>query len=370
MSRVTKFEKKLLLLVLVCFCVCPLQTIAATVEAEGQALITSNISLQEYKDRAIANALQNIINDEWQSLSSFSIVENGKMLFDQIQSSSKARILSYEIINEYQKKNIYYVKIEAVLDKNLTSLEEKTCRDTQIPQVDFSISLTGNKLKFPAWFSLNKNFIESELKKQKFSHALNFISETKDTIDQENLYRLFKPDDTSNAKNKYELQLNLSFNILKNNYVLLKNDDLELSIQGAIFRSGKTFGIHSSKKTFGISKKFGINLPLSTGRNLWDKNKKELVDALNHDIQSFLDTLKCITIEPELKQNGSIAYINFGKIDGIKKDDIFVIKNDSPQKLYFKVAKISDHQSELQLLSKSEKTTDLIGKTLTLVEGL
>ena len=343
---------------------------AATVEAEGQALITSSISLQEYKDRAIANALQNIINDEWQSLSSFSIVENGRILFDQIQSSSKARILSYEVIDEYQKKNIYYVKIEALLDKNFTSVEEKTCRETQIPQVDLSLSIRGNTLKFPAWFSLNKNFLESELKKQKFSHALNFISETKDTIDPNNSYLLFETSNTSNAKNKYEMHLDLSFNILKNDYLLLKNDDLEFSIQASIFRSGKTLGIHSSKKTFGISKKFGINLPLSTGRNHWEQNKKELVRTLYHDIQSFLDTLKCITIEPELKQNGSLAYINFGKIDGIKKDDIFVIKNDSPQKLYFKVAKISNYQSELQLLSKSQKTKDLIGKTLTLVEGL
>ena len=62
MSRVTKFGKITSASFGVLLCM-PFADYRATVEAE-QALITSNISLQEYKDRAIANALQNIINDE------------------------------------------------------------------------------------------------------------------------------------------------------------------------------------------------------------------------------------------------------------------------------------------------------------------
>ena len=78
---------------------------ATTVVVSGNAFITSNVSKDIFRTRAIENALQKIVLEANQDLSSFSIVENGKVLLDQIQSNSEVQILQYEIIEENIKNN-------------------------------------------------------------------------------------------------------------------------------------------------------------------------------------------------------------------------------------------------------------------------
>ena len=70
---------------------------ASTVISEGFATITSSINSKEYRKRAIENALQNIALEREQALTSFTIIENGQMLLDQVRSTSKTGIVSYKI---------------------------------------------------------------------------------------------------------------------------------------------------------------------------------------------------------------------------------------------------------------------------------
>ena len=69
-------------------------------KSEGFALITSTLPSSVYRQRAIENALQNIALNQEQSVSSFTVVENGQMLIDQIQSRSSTGILSYTVSDE------------------------------------------------------------------------------------------------------------------------------------------------------------------------------------------------------------------------------------------------------------------------------
>ena len=60
-----------------------------------------------------------------QDLNSFSIVENGKVLLDQIQTHSTVKVLQYEIIEETIKNKKYHVTVEAVLGKDQSTPEKK-----------------------------------------------------------------------------------------------------------------------------------------------------------------------------------------------------------------------------------------------------
>ena len=83
----------------------PLQLFAAeTITSSGQAYITSSINKDIFRTRAIENALQKIVLASSQNLNSFSIVENGKVLLDQIQTQFCCKILQYEVIEESYKK--------------------------------------------------------------------------------------------------------------------------------------------------------------------------------------------------------------------------------------------------------------------------
>ena len=84
-------------------------------KADGMAIITSQIDKKEYRKLAIEDALKNISTNQNIRLNSFSLVENGKILVDQIQSSSSIEILSFEVIDEKIKSNIFHVTIEALI---------------------------------------------------------------------------------------------------------------------------------------------------------------------------------------------------------------------------------------------------------------
>ena len=83
------------------------------------ASITSTLGDNIYRKRAIENALQNIAISTGQELTSFTIVENGQMLIDQIQSTSTLGVLSYKVLSERKKNKQYHVKIEAIVGDQL-----------------------------------------------------------------------------------------------------------------------------------------------------------------------------------------------------------------------------------------------------------
>ena len=60
------------------------------VEAEGTAFKTASLPNSVYQARAISNALKSALQSGAQSLDSFSLVENGKVLFDQISAQSNS----------------------------------------------------------------------------------------------------------------------------------------------------------------------------------------------------------------------------------------------------------------------------------------
>ena len=80
-----------------------------TITSTGYAFITSSINKDIFRTRAIENALQKIVRESSQDINSFSLVENGKVLIDQIQTRSDVKILQYEIIEEFIKNKKYHV---------------------------------------------------------------------------------------------------------------------------------------------------------------------------------------------------------------------------------------------------------------------
>ena len=133
---------------------------ASTVVSEGVAAITSNIHVKEYRKRAIENAIQNIAFEREQALTSFTIIENGQLLLDQVRSTSRAGILSYKVLKEERKNKTYYVKIEAVVrdskDGNNDQIQSDFCRKTNISMVSLDVALYLDPQQFPHWMNLDK----------------------------------------------------------------------------------------------------------------------------------------------------------------------------------------------------------------------
>ena len=167
---------------------------ATTVISEGVANITSTLGDNIYRKRAIENALQNIAISTGQALTSFTIVENGQMLFDQIQSTSTAGVLSYKVLSERKKNKQYHVKIEAIVeDHRKQNFDEKlpSCRPTNFPAVDFTFNVKIDPQQFPPWMGLDREWILRQLAQKNYKPDLVLTSNKSSKNSDMDLYTLF-----------------------------------------------------------------------------------------------------------------------------------------------------------------------------------
>ena len=200
----TKFSKHSFILITVLLISAGIVKAATTVTSEGVAAITSTMGDKTYRKRAVENALQNIAISRGQALTSFTIIENGQILFDQIQSTSKAGILSYQILSEHKKNKQYFVEIKAVVEEHDTSIQNiqlsNSCRHTDFPAVDLTLNIKIDPQQFPPWTGLGGKWIIDELSQKKFKPALLFRANKYSKNNNNNTYDLFKG---SNAKKKF-----------------------------------------------------------------------------------------------------------------------------------------------------------------------
>ena len=121
-----------------------------------------------YRQRAIENALQNIALDQEQSVSIFTVIENGQMLIDQIQSRSSTGVLSYTVSDEKKTNSHYYVTIDAIVKDGIEPDKGKVanlkCRNTTIDTVDYSASINLDLQKLPAWVLISEAWLKNKLR--------------------------------------------------------------------------------------------------------------------------------------------------------------------------------------------------------------
>lgn len=339
---------------------------ASTVVSEGVATITSKINLAEYKKRAIENALQNIALEREQALTSFTVIENGQMLLDQVRSTSQLGILSYKILKESKKDNKYYVKIEAVVkDRNFDDKDQVSsnfCRKTNLPAVDLNLALSIDLQQFPAWMDLNTDWLKNEIIKANFTPKLVFASNSASAVKENDLYNLFEKNNANRRpENLYRINLKLNFKKTQNESFFVKDKKLNLALSSAVTRNGQSIGSSSQNFEFTVMRKFGVGIPVQSNKKVWQNEKIQIINVLIGELQQRLNQLECISINARLKKNSNAYFIEYGKIDGLKDKDIFILETAETQKFYFKIDKLGDSKTQLKLISEVGKI-DLNGK--------
>ena len=348
---------------------------ASTLISEGFAAITSDIHLREYRKRAIENALQNIAFDREQALTSFTIIENGQMLLDQVRSTSKAGILSYKILKEEKKNKTYYVKIEAVVqdvnNDNEGHIKSDFCRQTNISKINLDLALYLDRQQFPPWMNLDINWLKSEINKANLKPKLLFVSANQPTTSNNDLYTLFEKNDTnSDLQNLYQINLKLKLDKAQNETFFIKNKKLSMTFTSQILRNGRIIENGSENFEFIIAKKFGTGIPVQSNKKIWQTQKKQIASVIISELIQQLNQLKCIPIRAKLMQTRAKYFIQYGTIDGIKEKDIFILETPETQKFYFKVNDLRRAETVLELISQAGTIEVKDGHTVRIVEGL
>ena len=186
---------------------------ASLIRSDGTAVITSQIDVSEYQ-RAIEDALQNISLQTGIELNSFSLIENGKILMDQVQSVSTSNILEYKILSEKVEANNFHVTLEALIQDNKRHDDSvsKNCRKTRFQQVDLLVNVKLDTQDFPAWVNLDKNWITKQILENNFVPNLSIYKGLNEVSESQKLYSLFDQGTEKKQKNNlYLIETELSF---------------------------------------------------------------------------------------------------------------------------------------------------------------
>ena len=340
---------------------------ASLVKSDGMAIITSQIDKNEYRKLAIKDALQNISTNQNIKLDSFSLVENGKILVDQIQSSSSIEILSFEVIDEKIKSNIFHVTIEALIqDKRNANNEAKPgtqCRQTKIKELDLITKIRLDEQNFPIWLDFNSRWLRDKLGEINSLHGVNVKFPQNKPSKGEKLYTLYEKQETVENPNLYKIVLNLSFEKKIERSLISKTSLMSLQISTRLIRGERTLNTHNNEFEFGIYNSFTDLSRLSSKRQNWKVRREIVMEKIKAELKKPVYALRCISISPKILLINNNLSLEYGSLELITKNDMFEVALDNGDKIFLKVAKIEPHNTTLEAISQREKLSLLEGRT-------
>ena len=343
---------------------------AKIVTFSGSTLITSSIDQEIFRARAIENALQNIVLEGNQSLNSFSLVENGKMLLDQIQSRSQVKILKYDVIKETVRNSRYHVTLKAIIDENTDMEAGNVCKKANVENLDFSIEVLKDDVKLPFWAAIDREWIVNELAKYDFSPHLQLAETRSPKTKQNNLYTLFLNEESApKPTNIYKLETKIIFepsnkhNIIENDLILVAN------IKTKLKRRDEKIAQRNFTANYIIQKSLFNKSVMAITRGDWDKIKSRFLAMLTKQIERQISELSCLKINPKVIVKGGTPFLDHGQIDGINSNDMFVISSNQTQKTYLKVVNIADFETQIEIVSSQATIDDIIGQVVEVVNG-
>jgi hypothetical protein len=117
---------------------------------------TAELPYSVYEARAISKALHSVLQTGAQSLDSFSVVENGKVLFDQISAQSNVQIAGYRVLSTTDHGDKVSARLEILLlptDQNETQI---SCRQPNNLDLVFEWQGFYEKKSLPFWVQFDE----------------------------------------------------------------------------------------------------------------------------------------------------------------------------------------------------------------------
>ena len=164
-----------------CLALSNISQAANLIKTDGVAVITSKLDKKLFRTRAIENALQNLVSQGSQTVDSFSIIENGKVLLDQVHLASKLGIQEYSVIKEEIKGKLYHVSLNVVVNDKQDKETNKICRRAVPPSMDLSVNIEIEKNKLPPWALFSDDFINRAIENHEFEPSLKNPSSQNET---------------------------------------------------------------------------------------------------------------------------------------------------------------------------------------------
>ena len=340
---------------------------ATLIRSDGAAIITSQIAVNEYRKLAIEDALQNISSSQSIELNSFSLIENGKVLIDQIQSTSSIEILNFEVIQEKIKSDIFYVTIEALIQDRRNNSDDfnpsSKCRQTKFKELDLISKIRLDRQKFPVWFDLDERWLQKKISEINSLNGIKIKLPKSENYKNKELYTLYKNNEPKdNNQSLYGIELNVSFEKKVKRTLISKKSTMSMQVYTRTIRDGKVLSSQDNEFEFNIYNSLADLSRMSSKRQNWQVEKEIVVEKIQSELKRNINELRCISIEPKIFVTDGNYSLEFGSLDGLTQNDIFEVTSKTGGKVFLKVAKIGLHETTLEPISQRSNLDLLQGK--------
>ena len=363
---------KILISIIAVMLVSPSTADERLVEADGTAMNTAEMPNHVFEARAIANALQSVVDTGAQYLDSFSLVENGQVLFDQVSTQSNIKIAGYRVVSTKDHGKKISVRLQVLLLPLGGDANAPTCRQPS----DLGIALAWHGISvrksLPYWMQIDGKSILRQVTAQVNSDGKFKVSPGPSTNSlDESSYSLYEKSSdvqSSNTNPKYTASLKLELDIINNSNLLAKSKTLIIKVKSDLSR--KTQLINSTELEADIEfDKRGLYAGTQfSGRKNLENIQNDISVLAQRAVAETLQELECKNFRSPIKYKSKTLSIDFGLRDGLLESDIFSSAEPGMKQYYFTVKEMKHNSTTLYALSRDTKAKLFDGLSIQLLE--
>ena len=332
----------------------------------GVAPITADLDDSTYSSRAFNDAVRQLMSQVGVNIESFTLIEDGKILFDQIQSKSNITVHEYQIEEERRDDKAYKVKVSFLYGAGIQKVFTSRCLKIPTNKIETNISVQSDTNALP-WAYLSANEISDQLSNLSFSPNVRILRKPNDRIKTNELYTLSKKQD---KKEKYSINVRINYEQVLAKGILSKSHLIMLSVDVKSHRLNQLLLNDIREHEFLIDRKEIGNISFSKSRNDWDQTKEAIYRYIASVVSQHVDTLECLKISPNLELPNGRIKLNYGSEEGIKSNDLILTRNKVGQQIFLKVTQLNKHDAFLTPLSNVENLATLNLKNVSILNGL
>ena len=339
------------------------------VEAEGTALKTAELPYSVYEARAISNALQLVLHTGAQSLDSFSLVENGKVLFDQISAQSNVQIAGYRVLSTKDHGDKVSARLKILLLPENQNETQISCRQPNNLDLAFQWQGLSIKKSMPFWVQFDELSLTQTIEAMMAANRkFNFQENNSDRSTTSSSYSLYENENTPKRSiPNYLLTLSLDLDVTTTN-VIQRKKVLLVKAKSELFRKAKALNGTETKTEMEIEKSGMFVGGSNSRRRDLDSIQEAVFKLAVESITQTLQHLECMHFSGKIKLKNENLEIDYGLQDGLSPDDIFSSVQSGTQQYYFTVKQMNNTSTTLHALTQGKTGKSFDGLSIKLLE--
>ena len=346
-----------------------LQAERFVVESEGTALKTAELPYSVYEARAISNALQLVLHTGAQSLDSFSLVENGKVLFDQISAQSNVQIAGYRVLSTKDHGDKVSARLKILLLPENQNETQISCRQPNNLDLAFKWQGLSIKKSMPFWVQFDEQSLAQTIEAMMAANRkFNFQENNSDRSTTSSSYSLYENENTPKRSiPNYLLTLSLDLDVKTTN-VIQRKKVLLVKAKSELFRKSKALNGTETKTEMEIEKSGMFVGGSNSRRQDLESIQKAVFELAVESITKTLHHLECMNFSGKIKFKNKNLEIDYGLQDGLTPDDIFSTIQSGTQQYYFTVKQMNNTSTTLHALTQGKTGKSFDGLSIKLLE--